>query len=65
MKIKVNNSNILNHAGMGLIYCGSILLIASYVLGAIQSNALLIISALMILTGTIIHIYRLKKESKY
>lgn len=65
MKIKVNMQKFLRHAGIGLVYGGSILLILNYVIGVAQSNTLLIISALMVIVGTILHVYRLKRDSEY
>ena len=65
MKIKVNMQKFLRHAGSGLVYGGSLLLILNYVIGVAQSNTLLIISALMVIVGTILHVYRLKRDSEY
>ncbi|WP_366940466.1 DUF3784 domain-containing protein [uncultured Prevotella sp.] len=65
MKQKVRTSKLFRHIGLYLVYCGSLLLIAGYATGYTQSNTLLIISAIMIIIGTILHIYRLKKESNY
>lgn len=65
MKQKVITSKLFRHIGISLVYCGSLLLIACYAAGFTQSNTLLVISALMIIIGAIIHVYRLKRESKY
>lgn len=65
MKAQINKSKLLKFSGIGLIYSGSLLLIINYAFNLTCSNILLIASAMMIIIGIFIHVYILKKDSKY
>ncbi|MCD8296149.1 MAG: hypothetical protein LUC88_01090 [Prevotella sp.] len=64
-KLRVR-SNIIKARiiGLPLVYLGAVALIVS-VLTGFTKNTLLIISALIIIVGVVLHIFALKRESKY
>lgn len=64
-KTDTNISKCLRHAGISMVCTGALLLVISYILNLTDTNALLILYALMIVTGAILHIWIKKKESKY
>lgn len=64
-KTDTNISKYLRHAGISMVCTGALLLVISYILNRTDTNALLFLYALIIVTGAILHIWIKKKESKY
>ncbi|MCD8290817.1 MAG: hypothetical protein LUC91_04870 [Prevotella sp.] len=64
-KLRVQNSKIsAKTVGLPLVYLGAVALIVC-VLTGFTKNILLILSALIIIVGVVLHVYALKRESKY
>ena len=55
----------IRRSGLGAIYTGATLLPLGYALGWTDSNAFTLSAAALVVAGAIVHVYFLKKESKY
>lgn len=55
----------ISNLGLGMVCLGAMSLIVGYAFGWTDHNALLISAACMIIAGVAVHVYFLKKESKY
>ena len=56
---------IKKSTGIALVFTGSLLLIASFLLGLTNHNTLLLTAWTMITVGIIVHIVKLKRDSRY
>lgn len=52
-------------AGLPMVYTGALLLIIGYILSWTNANVFLGICALLVITGSIVHVLCLKHKSKY
>ena len=55
----------VKNLGLGLACVGALSLIVGYAAGLTDHNAMLISAAVLIVAGLILHVYLMKKESKY
>ncbi|MDO4159302.1 MAG: hypothetical protein Q4D41_02480 [Prevotellaceae bacterium] len=65
MKRKFRLTRCLRLIGMPMVYVGALVLIASFVFGWTNANILLLLCAFVIIVGAVMHVWALKKESKY
>lgn len=52
-------------SGLAAMYLGVILLIVGYAFSWTDSNAFIISALTLVMFGAVVHVYLLKKESKY
>ncbi len=57
--------NYKSYLGITLVILGVLMLTVGYALGWTDSNVLLLTAAAMVVAGAVLHVYMLKKESKY
>ena len=55
----------IRRSGLAAIYLGAALLPTGYALGWTDSNAFTLSAAALVVLGAVLHVYFLKKESKY
>lgn len=65
MNIRRQLTSIIDRAGMPLVYAGALMLIGGYAFNITNMNSVLIAAAIFVVAGTVLHVRKLKKESKY
>lgn len=55
----------IRFSGLAGLYLGAVLLVSGYAFGWTDSNAFTITAAALVVVGAVLHVYFIKKESKY
>ncbi len=55
----------VKNLGLGMVCVGALSLIIGYATSLTDHNALLISAAVLIVAGLVLHVYLMKRESKY
>lgn len=65
MQILSHIKRHIRRTGFTVLCLGALMLVTGYALGWTDSNAFTLSAAALVVLGTVLHVYFLKKESKY